>query len=553
MFLIDRSDRILDANAKAASLTGYTRRFLVSRRFSDILACDSHHVRPFQAPVPARTAEIRGESRLKRKDGTIVLIEIAGRRLAGGMVHAIVRDISRRKQLETQVQLARQCMDRAQVSILIVDADGRIISANVQASEWLDPLSRKVVGKSIFGFDKELTESRWIELRDHLCAVGTATVQMNDGRSGDSGAYLVVKANHMRIGTAHFFLLMARDAAHEKRTEEALRESEQTLRSFHQNTLMGLYRSTPDGHILMANPALLQMLGYDTFEELAKRNLTKEGYEPSYDRRQFLNIMARDGQVVGHEAQWKRRDGTTIWVREGARAVCDAQGKTVYFDGTVEDVTERKLAELRLRASLEEKETLLKEVHHRVKNNLQIISSLLNLQANEIADGTLFEMFKESQNRIRSLAMVHEKLYQAQNLALVDFLDYLQSVTMQLARSYEREGLSWRVDGEEVFLGIDQAIPCGLIVNELISNAMKHAFVGRKSGTLLVNLAKLADGRIEMRVQDDGVGFPPEKDFREAPSMGMVLIMSLVDQLDASIDLDCTGGTAFTVRFRPHP
>jgi len=148
---------------------------------------------------------------------------------------------------------------------------------------------------------------------------------------------------------------------------------------------------------------------------------------------------------------------------------------------------------------------------------------------------------------------VHEKLYQGNNLAQVNFLDYLQSVTLHLARSYQREGLSWDVEGDEVFLGVDQAIPCGLIVNELVSNAMKHAFVGRDHGTLLVSLRNLTDGKATLRVQDDGVGFPADKDFRAASSMGMVLIMALVEQLSARISLDRAGGTMFTLEFQPHP
>lgn len=191
-------------------------------------------------------------------------------------------------------------------------------------------------------------------------------------------------------------------------------------------------------------------------------------------------------------------------------------------------------------------------MHNRVKNNLQIISSLLNLKASEIQDETLFEMFKESQNRIRTLALVHEQLYNANNLAQVNFLEYLQSVTMHLARSYERPGLLWQVVGDEVLLGVDQAIPCGLIANELISNAIKHAFTGRVQGTLALELHKLPDGRAELVVQDDGVGFPEDKDFSQATSLGMVLISSLVEQIRGTIELQRSNGTIFTVRFSPH-
>ena len=200
--------------------------------------------------------------------------------------------------------------------------------------------------------------------------------------------------------------------------------------------------STLDDTVREVNAAACALTGF-TLQELAGLPLVNL----------FAGTAAANGPAHDHppaerpaahrEQQLRKKDGSVITVETG---MCQLPGGQRY--AIVRDVTARKVAQLRLRASLEEKETLLKEVHHRVKNNLQIISSLLNLQASEIADETLFEMFKESQNRIRSLALVHEKLYQGQNLAHVDFLDYLQSVTIRLARVYEREGLDmarrWR-------------------------------------------------------------------------------------------------------------
>jgi PAS domain S-box-containing protein len=455
------------------------------------------------------------------------------------------------KRIAIEMRILHLCMDRAEVGITVTNDEGRILYANRLAHVWLGAGEEELRGRLLYEIDSTLDQNRWNEFTQRLRTVGMLVVPMNGWRSSGEDHTILVRVIHINPEGEHYYLFLARDTAEQKRTEDALADMQRTLRFFNENTLLGLYRTTPDGRILMVNPALVHMLGYDTADELLGRDLSKEGYTHSSERLEFQELMKREGQIIGNEAQWNKRDGSTIWVREGARAVRNEKGEIVYYDGTVEDITERKTAELQLRASLEEKETLLKEIHHRVKNNLQIISSLLNLQASEIKDPMLYEMFQESQNRIRSLALVHEKLYQARNFAQINFFDYLQTVTMHLARSYDRGGISWQIDGDEVHLGIDQAVPCGLIVNELISNAMKHAFVDRSEGSLHLALFKEANGDITIVVQDDGVGFPADKDFRQATSMGMVLIQSLVEQIDATIELDRGNGTKFTVRFHP--
>lgn len=218
------------------------------------------------------------------------------------------------------------------------------------------------------------------------------------------------------------------------------------------------------------------------------------------------------------------------------------------------EVTERTLAEDQARASLREKEVLLKEIHHRVKNNLQIISSLLNLQSRKIKDEQIATVLNESQNRVRSMALIHEKLYQSKNLAEINLGDYVKSLATFLARSYQGVGgVSMEVDTEEILLDLDHAVPCGLILNELISNAFKYAFPDGRQGKLSVVLKRSPEGEIVIRVQDNGIGFPEHLDFKNSPSLGLQLVNSLVEQIDGEIFLDAQNGTLFTVRFKPFP
>jgi two-component sensor histidine kinase/DNA-binding NarL/FixJ family response regulator len=215
------------------------------------------------------------------------------------------------------------------------------------------------------------------------------------------------------------------------------------------------------------------------------------------------------------------------------------------------EIAERKRAEEALRASLAEKEALLREIHHRVKNNMQVISSLFSLQAEKTRNRECLGILREGQARIRSMSLVHEKLYRSRDFSKIDLADYIQSLVVQLLRAYLVDPKQVRLETnlEEVLLDINSAVPCGMILNELISNALKHAFPKGRTGVIKIGLKQGTGGTIELRVADDGVGFPEELDFRKPESFGLQLVNLLADQLDATFELDRGNGTAFAVSF----
>ncbi len=225
-------------------------------------------------------------------------------------------------------------------------------------------------------------------------------------------------------------------------------------------------------------------------------------------------------------------------------------GSVPYLVAVARDVSERKLNEERLRASLREKEVLLKEVHHRVKNNLQTISSLLSLQAQVLDDPGLAELFRESQNRIQSMALVHERLYQVDDLSSVDFDSYLSSVISFLMQSYRQNTFAVRLvkDLEDLALPVTAAIPCGLMVNELLSNSLKYAFPNGRAGTIEVSFRRDGD-RYVLRVADDGVGLPPDIDPLDTSSLGLKLVLTLVRQLKGELDILPPPGASFRIAF----
>ncbi len=216
-----------------------------------------------------------------------------------------------------------------------------------------------------------------------------------------------------------------------------------------------------------------------------------------------------------------------------------------------QELAERRRAEAQIKASLSEKELLLKEIHHRVKNNLQVISSLLYLQSRQIQDEETLSMFLESQHRIRSMALVHERLYQTEDLGRVDAADYVRTLVSQLFHSYQvsasRVQLAVQVD--DIALDIDTAIPCGLIISELVSNALKHAFPDGRKGKVSVEMRMVADGQIYVAVGDDGVGFPRDLTLGEMRSLGLQLVRTLVNQIEGKLELDRSHGTRFEIAF----
>jgi two-component sensor histidine kinase len=235
-----------------------------------------------------------------------------------------------------------------------------------------------------------------------------------------------------------------------------------------------------------------------------------------------------------------------------------------------QEIAERVRAEEQIKASLKEKELLLKEIHHRVKNNLQVISSLLNLQSKDIQDPSTMEMFRESQNRVRSMALIHEKLYRSDDLARIDVGEYVRNLAAFLVRSYRANTgpIALTINAHDTYLGIDSAVPCGLIINELVSNALKHAFSSRgdrppddvsacpggqaredNENEIHIELRCDQDNRLTLIVADNGVGFPKDLDFRNTQSLGMQLVNTLVNQLRGTVELVSHGGAQFKITF----
>jgi two-component sensor histidine kinase len=280
----------------------------------------------------------------------------------------------------------------------------------------------------------------------------------------------------------------------------------------------------------------------------------------------YIPLLVK-GRLIGFAELWESRQRQPftreeISICNGiAQQAAIALENAQLYERAQDQIAERVRAEKQLVASLKEKEVLLQEIHHRVKNNLQVVSSLLNLQSNYVQDGSALEMFRESQNRILSMALIHEKLYRSRNLSRIDLGEYIKTLASDLVRSYTSRSypVNLTVDAADVFLSVEKAVPCGLIINELVSNALKHAFPedlnttadlrNGKESEIRIHLAANGGQNVSLVVGDNGVGLPQDLNLATADSLGLRLVYTLINQLDGTIKVRNKNGAEFELAF----
>jgi len=339
-------------------------------------------------------------------------------------------------------------------------------------------------------------------------------------------------------------------AIENKQAETALRESEEKFRSLAENSPNMIFINSK-GRIVYVNPECEKVLGY-TREEF---------YSPDFD---FYTLIAPESINTVRSNLKKHMNGKevppyeyTLITKHGKKIDAIHTTKLIYFGGEksilgiITDITTHKKSEEKIRASIKEKDVLLQEIHHRVKNNMQIISSLLNLQLRSIKDEKVAEIFRESRDRIRSMALIHEKLYQSKNLARINFAEYIKSLVVHLFNTYKINPKTIRIktELEDVFLDVNSAIPCSLIINELVTNVLKHAFPKGRRGEIRIKLQSNKKRKTSLIVSDNGIGYGNEIDFRSPKSLGLQLVNDLVKQINGSITLERKKGTTYKITF----
>ena len=356
------------------------------------------------------------------------------------------------------------------------------------------------------------------------------------------------------IGTQAFFENIS---VREKMEALVKSKENEALLARHAELVPGLifqYKVFPDGRFMFPFASRKIWNIFEVTPEEVKNDASKAFSRFNPDDREKIMVSIRESMKTLKDWHYEFKVNLPIngkrWLSGHAKPERLADGSTLWH-GFVSDVTEAKMiAEQNIQA-LKEKEVLLKEVHHRVKNNLQVISSILNLQSSYVKDESTVNVLRESQNRIKSMAFIHESLYQANDFSSINFSDYVVNLLQNLMQSYSKlnQTVKLNVDLQTIFLNLDSAIPCGLVINEIISNALKYAFVKSKQGDKISISMKLEGENIKLVIGDNGVGLPPNIDYKNTESLGLQLVVTLVGQLNGTLELDNTKGVKYTILF----
>ncbi len=347
------------------------------------------------------------------------------------------------------------------------------------------------------------------------------------------------------------YLGIQRDMTQRKIAEESIKISEEKFRAVAE-AIPAQVVIFQESKFVYVNPYSEIITGYSS-EEMLQMNFWDLVHKDYADTAKQRGAARLRGESVPDNYEMKiiTKSGEEKWINYSARVI-DFNGKPAVI-GISTDITENKNAGEALKKSLKEKEILLKEIHHRVKNNLQIVTSLLKLQSSYVKDESVRQLFKESQNRVQSMSLIHQKLYQTKDLSHIDFKDYIETVVTHLQHSFGilEDRVKISVDVQNIVMSIDNAIPAGLVINELVSNSLKHAFPDNAKGSVYINLAFDEFNReYWLVVRDNGIGIPEDFDIKKTNSFGLKLVSTLVSQMSGTIEIVVIGGCEFRIMFK---
>ncbi|MBK9477299.1 MAG: PAS domain S-box protein [Bacteroidetes bacterium] len=503
------------------------------------------------------------------RTGKVLVVDgnISAKRNKDGQVIAsrgIFRDITEQKMAEEKMRLSeeryRSIYDQAFLGIARIDLKGTYIQANQRMCEMLGYTEEELVRKSVF--DVSLDEEKGEKQQIFANLVNGSLSNYRGERkyikkNGDTvfcniTTSVVASAN----GAPEYVISICEDITEKKKIQEKINEQAAKINAIFDSSSHLIWSVDKNISLTSFNKnysdALYSMYGVSAqipdIKDGPKIKFATDEYHEFWDKKYN---EAFKGIPQQFETQLIDKNGKLVIREIFLNPIYKNETEIGEISGIAHDITEKKLAEKQMKESLQEKEVLLKEVHHRVKNNLQVISSIINLQSNYIKDKYTLEMMRELQNRIKSMSFIHEALYQTSAFSSINFSEYIITLTQNLIHSYRiYSGLvELKHDVDSILLNLDTSIPCGLIVNELVSNALKYAFPQNRKGEVWVRL-KETPTAILLTVSDNGVGLPENFDFRNSDSLGLQLVTSLVEQINGEIFCENKIGTKFTVTFK---
>ena len=471
--------------------------------------------------------------------------------------YGVARDITKRKRAEKALRKSeekyRTIFEDSMDAIYINTQEGEFVDVNQSMLELFGYTREEMIGMNainIYANPLDRSESLRQIAQKESHKEYEIRFKKKDGEEMD--CLLTATVKRADNGRVVGYQGVVRDITHNKRVEYSLRESEEKYRTILKNIEDAYYEVDIRGNFTFFNDSLCKISGYTRDELMGMNNrqyMDQENVKKAYQT--FSRVYNTGKPDKGFDYEYIRKDDTKGYADASTSLIKDAKGQRIGFRGIIRDIAERKQAEEKIKTSLKEKEVMLKEIHHRVKNNMQVISSLLKLQSGYIKDKEALEIFKKSTSHVRLMALIHEKLYQSKDLARIDFAEYVRGLTSYLLVMYNVSSslIKLNIDVKNVFLDINTAIPCSLIINELVSNAFKYAFQDGKKGKIKIALHHINKNKFELIVSDNGIGFPKDLDFRNTESLGLQLVITLVKQLGGAIELHSNGGTEFKISF----
>lgn len=564
----DPDGYITEFNAAAQQTFGYTAHEVIGKHVN-MLYAEPDERNQVTKLLTEESGFFSGEVVNKRKDGSRFTAFLSASTLKdenGNIIGSmgVSRDISVIKKSETELRLNeekyRAIYSQAYVGIALVDKENeKFLQVNQRLCDILGFTMEEMQSKTIDDLRIKGDLSRLPSGKDFIRR-GFERIFDEQRYINASGAEVIFNITISLIkdenGSPLFFVYIYEDITPKRKAEEQIRIQAAKLNAIFESSSHMIWTMDREYKLTSFNSNQIKWLKdvyglkpYIGMPMMSGAMISTEDYNAFWKSKAD---QAFAGDTLKFETLFESKKGIKYWREIYLNPIRNERDEVVEISCIAHDISDQKTAEDNIRQSLKEKEVLLKEVHHRVKNNLQVISSILNLQSSYVKDKKSLDLLLESQNRIKSMAFVHESLYQTKDFSNINFSSYVENITSNLVHSYSNPDNPPKLNMEldAIQLNLDTAIPCGLIINELISNSLKYAFRDKKDGQLDVTVKKSGNS-IRIVIADNGKGFPANVDFRNTESLGLQLVVTLVDQINGKIELETKKGAKFTIDFSP--
>ena len=490
----------------------------------------------------------------KTKEQLLKEIDLLKAKIAGLEKSEIDRKRAEDALQETE-QTYRNLFNTCSDGVAITSLNGELVDANQAYQDMLGYTLKELKG---INFQK-LTPKKWnkpeAEAIKNFMSKGYGTFEKEYIRK--DGAILPVSLTTWLIkdaqGNPAGIGAFVKDITDRKKAEEALRESEEKHRLVLDNANVAIHYYDIDGTVRLFNRQSVENMGGGEPKDFVGESLFEILPDFAEENRRRFHEIAKTGEGIEREDVSELPSGQR-WFWSSLQPVKNLEGKVTGIQVISTDITERKQMEEQLKKSLKEKEILIKEIFHRVKNNLAVVSGLLNIQAANIKDKKAKAAFQATRDRIFSLSAVHSQLYHSENYSYVDYKEYIKKLVSNIYYSFQMSGhVKLHLDLADITLPIDKAIPCGLLVNEIVTNALKHAFPEKRKGNLRITTHSLEDKNIEIIVKDDGIGIPESFNIEKTETLGLKLIDLMTKQIEGTLEIESKKGTEFKIRLSTEP